>query len=228
MELKLIEKKQETDDVFSFVFQPMKPISWLAGQYIFYKIPHENPDDRGIIRHFTISSPPYQKTIMLTSRFFYQESSSFKQALLAKKVGDFLEAENVRGNFTMQDTDKKLVFIAGGIGITPFHAILLDLEKKDNINDIMLIYSNKDEESIIFKDTLDRLEKQFRGLKINYLFSPQRCDQELIKNVVRDIQERIFYISGPTRMVKAVEEALQELEVNKENIRKDYIPGTGE
>jgi glycine betaine catabolism B len=228
LKLKIIEKRQELDDVFSFIFQPEKPISWKAGQYVLYKIPHDNPDDRGDTRIFTISAPPYQKKIMLTTRFFFQESSSFKQTLFAKKVGDSVEALRVQGHFTVEDADKKLVFITGGIGITPFHSILLDLGKKKAIKDIILIYSNKNEESIVFKDTMNRLEKQFPGLKIHYIFSPRRCDQELIRETVPDIQERIFYLSGPILMVKSVEKALQQLRIDRENIRKDYFPGTGE
>ena len=228
MKLKIVEKRQETDDVFSFIFQPLKPISWQAGQYVLYKIPHDNPDDRGDTRIFTISYPPYQKKIMLTTRFFFQQSSSFKQALFAKKVGDSLEGLRVQGHFTVEDVNKKLVFIAGGIGITPFHSILLELENRKNIKDIILIYSNKNEESIVFRDTLDRLSKQFQGLKVHYIFSPQRCDKKMIRESVPDIKERIFYLSGPIRMVKSVEEALKQLNADRENIRKDYFPRTGE
>jgi len=228
MKLKMVEKRQEKEDVFSFIFQPQEPVSWRAGQFVLYRIPHENPDDRGDTRIFTISSPPYQKKIMLTTRYFFQESSSFKQALFAKEVGDFVEALKIQGDFTVEDANKKMVFITGGIGITPFHSILLDLENKKNIQDIILIYSNKNEESIVFKDTMNRLEKQFHGFKIRYIFSPQRCDQELIKESVPDIEKRIFYISGPMAMVKSVEEALRQLNVDREKIKKDYFPGTGE
>jgi glycine betaine catabolism B len=228
MKLKLIEKNQETNDVFSFIFQPPNPVSWQAGQYVFYKLPHDNPDDRGDTRIFTIASPPYQERIMITTRFFFQESSSFKKALFSKEVGDFIEALRIQGHFTVEEPNKKLVFIAGGIGITPFHSILLELENRNKIKDIILIYSNRNEESVIFKETLDRLEKKFQEISIKYIYSPQRCDKGLIKESVPDIYERIFYLSGPIRMVRSVEEALEELNVNRENIRKDYFPRTGE
>lgn len=228
MELKLVEKRQETDEVFSLIFQPQKPVSWRAGQYVLYKLPHDHPDDRGDTRIFTISSPPHQEKIMLTTRFFFQESSSFKQALFAKEVGDSIEALRIQGHFTVEDPEIKMVFITGGIGITPFHSILLDLESKKNILDIILIYSNKNEESVIFKGTIDRLVKEYQQLRVHYIFSPQRCDQELMRELVSDIQERIFYLSGSIRLVKSVEESLEQLNVNRENIRKDYFPRTDE
>jgi ferredoxin-NADP reductase len=228
MKFLIEEKLRETDDVFSFILQPQEPISWQAGQYVLYKILHDNPDNRGDTRIFTISSPPFQRKIRLTTRYLFAESSSFKKALFAKEAGDTVEAIKIDGSFTVNVEDKKLVFVAGGIGITPYHSILLELEKREENKDIILIYSNKDENHIIFKDTIERLAKQYDRLDIVYLFSPQRCDIPLIKKVVLDIAERIFYISGPMVMVKSVEEALHELGVDGKKIKKDYFPGITE
>lgn len=226
MQLELIEKRQETADVFSFIFKPPIDVSWQAGQYTLYKLPHDNPDDRGDTRIFTISSPPHQKTIMLTTRFFFQKSSSFKKALFAKNIGEQIEALRVQGHFTVEDPDKKLVFIAGGIGITPFHSILLELENLGKIKDIILIYSNKNAESVVFRETLNELERKINGIKITYIYSPQRCDETLLKESVQDIYNRVFYLSGPIRMVKSVEEVLERIQINRGKIRKDYFPKT--
>lgn len=228
MKLKMVEKRQETKDVFSFVFEPEEPVLWDAGQYMFYKILHDKQDSRGDTRIFTISSAPYQKKIMLTTRYLFEESSSFKKALFTKEIGESIEGLRISGYFTVQQADDKMVFIAGGIGITPFHSILLELENKKSIKDIILIYSNKREEDVIFKDTLDRLNQQHSGLKIFYIFSPQRCDQKMMKEVVPEIENRTYYLSGPTRLIKAVEEDLVLLNVPKERIKKDYFPGTEE
>lgn len=228
MKLKLEEKRKENSDVFSFIFQPQEPVSWQAGQYMVYHIPHDNPDSRGENRHFTISSAPFQKKIMLTTHYLFEESSSLKKALFAHKPGDIVEGVKVDGKFTLTPEDKKLVFIAGGIGITPYHSILLELEKNQDYRDIILIYSNKDEEHVVFKDTIERLAKEYPDFKVFYLFSPQRADADLIQKIVPDIAERVFYLSGPMRMVKAVEEALQQLKVPVDNIRKDYFPRVDE
>ena len=225
MKLKLLEKRQETGDTFSFIFLPEESVSWKAGQFIFYTIPHEDKDERGDTRHFTITTPPHEKKIKLTTRYSFQKSSSFKKALFAKEPGDIVEAKNVRGKFTIENTNQKFVFIAGGIGITPFYSILLDLEKQHKIKDIILIYSNKKKENIVFKEELERLKKKYAGLKIIYIFSPQHCDKELLEDSVTDIQNRFFYLSGPFRMVKSVEEALKKLWVDQSKIKKDYIPG---
>ncbi len=224
MKLTLIEKRKETEDVFSFIFEPSKSVTWQAGQYLIYKIPHEKQDDRGDSRIFTISSPPYQKQIMLTTKYYFQESSSFKKALFSKKIGDKIESSNVKGNFILEDNDKKMVFIAGGIGITPFRSMLLEMDYRKNIQDIVLIYSNKNDKSIIFKDILDSLAKKYAELSVNYIFSPQRCDVQLIHKIVADAKSRVYYISGPIIMINSVEETLQYFQVKKENIKKDYFP----
>lgn len=228
MKLKLEEKRKENSDVFSFIFQPQEPVSWQAGQYMVYYIPHNNPDNRGETRHFTISSAPFQKKIMLTTHYLFEESSSLKKALFAHKPGDIVEGVKVDGTFTLRPEEKKLVFIAGGIGITPYHAMLLELVRNKDYRNIILLYSNKDEGHVVFKDTIERLTKEYPGFKVFYLFSPQRADAGFIQRTVPDFAERVFYLSGPIRMVKAVEEVLQQLEVPLENIRKDYFPRVDE
>lgn len=228
MKFRIEEKRKEVDDIYSFIFQPQEPVTWQAGQYALYRVSHDNPDNRGETRIFTISSPPFQKRIMLTTNYSFEESSSFKKALFAKKAGDVVEAIKIDGKFTVNKEYQKLVFIAGGIGITPFHSILLDLEEKKDYRDIILVYSNKNEEHIVFKDTLNNLAERYSKLNIKYIFSPQRADENLIKETVPDLEERVFYISGPMRLVKAVEETLYQLKVDKENIKKDYFPGINE
>ncbi|HNR65592.1 MAG TPA: FAD-dependent oxidoreductase [Atribacterota bacterium] len=228
MKLLIEERRKEIDNIFSYIFQPEEPVTWQAGQYALYRIPHDNPDNRGEVRIFTVSSPPFKEKLMLTTHYLFEESSSFKKALFAKKVGDEVELVKIDGKFTINNDAQKLVFIAGGIGITPFHSILLELEKEKVGKDIILIYSNKDEEHIVFKDTLDNLARGYNRLNIKYIFSPQRADENLIKETVPVLKERVFYISGPMRLVKAVEETLYKLEVDKENVKKDYFPGLNE
>lgn len=224
MKVTLIEKIRKTKDIYSFIFKPEKQVIWKAGQHIFLKIPHPNPDNRGIIRHFTISSAPVEKNISITSRFDIEKGSSFKKALLKLKTGSTVEAFNLRGNFIIKDLKAKYVFIAGGIGITPYRSILLDLSNKNNSVNIILLYGNKDQD-IVFKDTLDAIESKYKWLKIYYIVEPQIIDEEILKNKVQDFKERIFYISGSLNMVKTVQNILLRLNIKESSILKDYFPG---
>jgi ferredoxin-NADP reductase len=224
MQVELIKKIKETKDSFSFVFKPEKEVTWEPGQFIFYQIPHRQPDSRGIKRHFTISSAPYEKFIMLTSRFDFKNGSSFKKALFNLKPGDRIEAFDIKGNFVVSDINKKFVFIAGGIGITPYRSILLDFINRSASPDVAMLYGNKSSD-IIFKDILDNIGSSNGWLDINYIIEPQLIDSDLIKRSVNDIYNSIYYMSGPPGMVKAIRDTLLGMKIEKENMVTDYFSG---
>ena len=110
---------------------------------------------------------------MLTSKFDFEKGSSFKRALFALKEGETVEAFDLKGDFVTKNFKKKLVFIAGGVGITPCRSILLDLEYKKKNPEVILLYGNKDRD-IIFKDTLDKLPNDHEWLNIYYRTSINR------------------------------------------------------
>src|SRR5690242_1415005 len=201
MRLTLLEKRQETSDTKSFLFKPDHDLQWQAGQYIHYKLPHPNPDDRGLERYFSISSAPFEKHVMLTCRFAHK-GSSFKKALNALPVGGQIEADPPEGDFTVNDLSKPLVFIAGGIGVTPFRSILLDLEHRNQTFEILLLYANRTEDAP-FRQELDALAKRGRGLRIQYYIGDQNLDGNGIRSAVPDFVVRRFYISGPEPMVES-------------------------
>src|SRR5579872_4875889 len=111
MILHLIQRKSETPDVESFIFEPPEPVVWKAGQYIHYTLHHEPTDERGSDRWFTVSSAPSEHKIMITTRFPQEKSSSFKKALFALKVGDAIETSDMEGDFVVEDFSKEYVFI---------------------------------------------------------------------------------------------------------------------
>ena len=80
--LKLIKKEEISLGIYSFTFQNSENLRWEAGQFLQIVLPHKNPDDRGIKRFFTISSAPYEKVVMITTRIDVKNSSTFKKALL--------------------------------------------------------------------------------------------------------------------------------------------------
>lgn len=224
MKLELIEKFNETGDVISFIFKPLENTEWEAGQFIYYKIPHENPDNRGLIRHFTIASAPHEKHIRLTTRFFPEGGSSFKKALNNLEIGSQVDTFEIEGSFKIDDYKTKYVFIAGGIGITPFRSILLDLSNKDKIEDIILFYGSRDE-NIIFENDLDEVVLKNPAFKIHNVISPDRIDIDILRDRVKDIHDRKCYVSGPMVMIKSVELCLIEIGISPEMIRTDYFSG---
>jgi ferredoxin-NADP reductase len=226
MKLTLIKKIQEAKDIYTFVFEPENPVNWKAGQYIFFKIPHENPDDRGEIRHFTISSAPSEKNIFLTTKFDFENGSSFKKALFKLNQGSSIEGFNLGGDFILENLKAKYIFIAGGIGITPYRSILMDLAHEGRLTDIILFYCGK-ADGIIFMDVFNEIKKKYEWPLIHFVIEPQLINEEIIKEKVADLEDRIFYISGPMVMVRIVEEIPLKLNIKKSSIVKDYFPGYG-
>jgi len=224
LKVTLTEKFQESEDVISFIFKPEESLEWKAGQFIYYKIPHQDPDNRGMIRHFTISSAPHERNLRITTKFVPEGGSSLKRALKDLKIGDTIDAFSLEGSFTIDNPENKYVFIAGGIGITPYRAILSDLAKKEGIGDIILFYGNRDE-NIVFKPELDQIAAENPGLKIYYIISPKRIDFDLLHKNVPGLFDRQCYISGPMQMIKAIEASVIENGVSGDKIKTDYFSG---
>jgi ferredoxin-NADP reductase len=227
LKAELIKKNNESKDIVSFIFKTATVLKWKAGQYIYYKLPHKDPDNRGIIRHFTISSAPYEENIRLTTKFTKDRGSSFKEALLGLRPGDKIEVFAQEGNLIIEDPGSKYIFIAGGIGITPYRAILLDLAHKRKINDIVLFYGT-DRDNIAFKDLLEEVSSKNRGLSIEYVFSPERIDYKLLENKVKDLQDRLLFISGPMMMIKKIRDSLIKGGIEEQKIKADYFSGYDE
>lgn len=231
MKLKLIGKKQEASDCISFIFQSESPIEWKAGQFLQYTIPETEPDERGEKRFFTIATAPFEKHIMVTTRFIPGNGSTFKKHLQKMEVGAEIEAiGGPSGSFTIEDSaavdgpEKPYVFMAGGIGITPFRSIILELAHNNQPINVMLLYANRNGE-IVFKGELEPLREKHPQFKIEYAIDPQRVDVEFIKLKVSDLPGKFFYLSGPKPFVEGMKSNLEQLQIPKGQIKTDYFPG---
>lgn len=235
MNLHLIEKSQTSSSVISLFFQPDQKFDYQPGQYLRYTLNHPNPDNRGVIRYFTIASAPQEPAIMITTRLAAQHGSSFKSALSNLNIGDEIEAEGPRGSFTYPNPNQKTVWIAGGIGITPFRSMLMDLTFKKLDPDITLFYANRNEE-IVFKELIDHYLATHQNFKVIYVVEEPstswqgqtgRISPELIKKFVPDYQQNppLFYASGPEPMVEGFGTMLESMGIPKDKFKQDFFPG---
>lgn len=223
MKLTLERVKKESGNVRSFIFKPEKPLKWKAGQFLHYILHHEPTDERGSDRWFTIAAPPFEGKSRISTRIAGEKGSSFKKALVELKIGDSIEAEGPDGDFILEDPSKDYIFIAGGIGITPYRSIVLDLDHSKKPLNIRLLYSNKDE-NIVYKDELDALAKKHPELKIDYIIG-ERIDVNKIRELVGNYKEKIVYISGPEPMVESLGNSLKEDGLAEDHLKQDWFPG---
>jgi len=224
MKLKLIERKDEAPSVESFIFEPQAELSWKAGQFFHYVLHHEPSDVRGSDRWFTVASAPSEKHAMITTRFD-DEGSSFKRALKALPIGESIEISDVDGDFTIDDPSAEYVFIAGGIGVTPFRSILKDAEAQGAALKVTLLYSNRDEH-IPYRAEFDALTQKNPNFAIHYV-TGGRIDEDCIRKFVPDLAKPLFYLSGPEPMVESFGKKLTDMGVPAAHLKQDWFPGYG-
>jgi len=130
--------------VYEFAFTPLDgKLAYKPGQYLEWTLPHKRHDSRGNRRYFTIASSPTETEIKLAARIDTEHSSTFKKALLDMKPGDEIWASQLGGDFRLsRDKGEKLVFIAGGIGITPFRSMVQSIVDQGQRRDITLLYTS--------------------------------------------------------------------------------------
>ena len=232
--LRLQETQQLSERVYNFVFTPDRKIAYEPGHYLEWTLPHKSPDDRGNRRTFSFASSPTEDTIQLGAKF-YKPSSTYKNALMHMQVGDTLVAGHVGGDFTLpKDTTKKLVFIAGGIGITPFRSMLKHIVDTGQKRNIVLFYSVSSPAEVSYADVLQQAipcgVQTFLILAgdtrpAGWTGAMGRIDEAYIKSKVPDFAERAFYISGPNAMVQAYRKMVTRMGVGRKNITTDYFSG---
>jgi ferredoxin-NADP reductase/Na+-translocating ferredoxin:NAD+ oxidoreductase RnfD subunit len=233
--VKLKNRIRTSVNTIDIIFTPQKKLAYLPGQYMEWTLPHEQTDSRGNRRYFTIASSPTEKVMRLGVKI-YDQGSSYKKALMQKKDAVFVGAD-LKGDFTLpKDKRKKLVFIAGGVGITPFRSMMKYLIDTGENRKITLFYSNKHADEIIYTDVF--LQAASRpGFKIIYTLTDKenappdwdgnvgRIDAGMIKKYVPDFNDRTFYISGPNAMVEDFDRILEGMGIQKKHIKKDFFAG---
>lgn len=224
MRLKLLTRKAEAGDAASFLFEAPKQLSWKAGQYLVYTLLHPNPDNRGIKRYFTIASAPFEKNILITTRVESKKGSSFKKALMRLAQGSTLEAEGPNGDFTLENPSQEFVFIAGGIGITPFRSILLDLDHKKIPIKGTLLYANRTP-TPVYRQELEELSEKHSRFNLRYIVEPERITPETFQELILDFSKPQFFLSGPPGMVQTLERMLAGLGVPSSQVKEDYFVG---
>lgn len=228
--LKLIGRRQEAADIFSFIFATPKKLRFEAGQYMEWTLPHTGIDARGNRRYLTIASAPTEDNIMFTVKV-PPSHSKFKDSLMNLKKGEKIAATRLAGDFTLKGDNQKVAFIAGGVGITPFRSIIQELVDKGQAHDIHLFYSVTAADEIAFEQLFSHAAPL--GIKTSYITTSGKeadmlhgyLDERMIKAKLPDYQQRLFYISGPQAFVAAIRGHLLDMGVKPARITTDFFPG---
>ncbi|PWJ41045.1 ferredoxin--NADP reductase [Sediminitomix flava] len=231
--LKIKEVVQETSDTITIHFkQPIfKKVKYKAGQYLTLLTPINGNTER---RSYSMSSnPDTDSTVAITVKRV--EGGLVSNHLNDQvKQGDSLEIMEPMGNFLFEpdaDATRHVVLFGAGSGITPLMSILKSVLYKEPNSRVSLIYGSRNEESIIFKAQLDKLQAEFsdRFTLVNVLSQPSadwggyhgRVDSIKtinIMNLLPKFDKSLYYLCGPEGMMEEVQNGLKRLQVSTSDI----------
>lgn len=221
MNARLHHTVDEAHNIRTFFFKPERPLRYVAGQFIEMMLPHDHADERGVKRWFTLSSAPGHELVSITTKHTTESSSTFKQALWALKAGDTLNISEPMGDFVLpKDTTTPLVFVAGGIGITPFHAIVQWLRDTQQTRIIQFIYSVASKDEIVFEQLFNT-----DWIQTSQLVAQPKLTVKHIKDLTGGFSGKQVFLSGPEPMIEALVDQFAQLGITQEQLITDYFPG---
>ena len=205
--LKFIKKKLEGDDVYTFYFTRPKGLKHRAGQHGIFILP-------GLYRPhpFTLSSSPDEKYVTITTHV--NIGSRYKQKLMSMRRGDSILLFGPLFNFTFIEGVTEYVFLAQGIGITPFRSMLMYAHTKSLHVTTTLIHVDSKPHSF------QKLTEQY-ATNASYPTNPE----EFRAAVGSQKSSQHFYLSGSPRFVTSTKKLLLQQGVKPRSIHTDSFLG---
>jgi ferredoxin-NADP reductase len=233
---RLLSRHEVAEGTMAFRFE--RPANWAfkAGQYLDMTLldPSET-NAEGNVRSFSIASAPHEETLMVATRM---RAMAFKRVLKTMSFGTSVKIEGPSGDLILQnEVTRTVVFLAGGIGITPFRSIVHWAAKEKLPNRIVLFYSNRRPEDASFLAELQSLERDNPKYKLIASMTEMEkslrrwsgetglIDQEMLGRYLTGAVSPIYYIAGPPAMVKGLHEMLNKAGMNDDYIRAEEFAG---
>jgi ferredoxin-NADP reductase len=233
---KLLNRVEVAEGTMAFHFEKPPGFDFKPGQHSDLTLvdPPET-DSEGNVRTFSIASAPFEDRLMFATRM---RDTAFKRSLKKVPLGTPVKMEPPGGSFTLhKNSAKPAVFLAGGIGITPFFSIVQQAAHDRLPHKLYLFYSNRRPEDAPFLEVLENLEKtnpsfRFVGTMTDMPHSKKKWDGEtglidkgMLSRYLSDLRGPIYYIAGPPAMVTAMTEMLVESGIDEDDIRTEEFAG---
>lgn len=232
-----IKKVKIAHNTYCFYFDITAAyFDFFPGQYVRITLPIHSFDGLGASRFFTIASSPINKgTISITCQ---RGRSDFKNALQDLQPGELVDLFGPLGGFYLREnntTDQ--IFIAGGIGITPFYSMLSYAAQKAMKQRFTLFACFSSYEELIFHDELTQLATHYSNIDVIYSLSDVqrppiiwtgekgRFSERMLKRHVTNILEPIYHIVGSPTMVTETEALLQTIGIPEGQVRIEHFTG---
>jgi len=226
LELQVVETKQETPTVKSIKLEKNN-FDYKPGQYAMMVL--QTGDDENV-RSLSIASSPTENFLLFSTKI---SESSFKKKFNSLQTGDKTKIKGPMGIFVLDESAKNIVFLGGGIGITPFRNMIKYATDKKLPIKLTLLYSNRTSDEICYKDEWPQFEKQNPNLKVvntitddpNWNGRKGRIDGKMIREFAADFNNTLFYICGPPGMVDGLSQLLKTMNVPQQNVKIEKFVG---
>ena len=217
----------------TIAFRLRKPagFTYAAGQAVYVTLPgQKEADSKGRIRTFSLASAPQEPELVIATRM---TDTAFKRCLADLPAGSPVGIEGPYGDLTLDGGSTPVVFLAGGIGITPFRSMILDAVERGLTRDMTLIYSNRNAADAAFLSELEQLACSNPRFKLVATMTDAADWQgergyiarDMIERHVGAVTEPVFYLAGPPALVAAMEALLLKGGVKSGNIRAEMFTG---
>ena len=224
------------DGTTGFFFEKPDGFAFKPGQYANFTLDSViTTDAGGVTRALSIASAPHEKDLLVAMRM---RDTGFKRIAGALPMGAPFLVDGPYGNLILhKDVARPAVFLAGGIGITPFRSMIRHATEAGTAHRILLFYSNRRLEEAAFLNDL----REFQQLNRRFKFIPTITDRDGIRQHWRgevgyipetmlakwipDFQVPVFYIAGPPGMVAGMRQILGNAGVSDDDIRAEEFAG---
>ena len=210
----------------AFRFTKPPGFTFKPGQSVTLVLTDPPPEANSKQRIFSLVSAPFEAELVIATRM--REGSAFKRALKSLPAGAKLQLRGPRGVMTLhEERSRAAVFIAGGIGITPFMSMLRQAAHDRLDQRLLLICSNRKPEDTPFLAELQALAPQYENFRMLARMTEQDgfVDAETIKNFVGDTAAPVYYLAGPPAMVDAMKTVLRDSGVSDSDVRSEQFYG---
>lgn len=224
IKLRYIGKKQMNDTAYDFSFDT-NDLRFEPGQYLELSLIHKKSDIRGHRRIFSIAARPGDEQINIGTKI-PTKPSSFKRALMNLSKGDIVYTTRVGGDFVLPQDESPVVFIAGGIGITPFISFIQSTDRP-----LRLLYSISSIKDLSYIDQLKHYNVDVTVISQDTSPLPDRewkfvngiLNAEVLSKLLDAHERPAVYISGPPAMVAHTKRTVKSLGIS--NIKVDEFSG---
>lgn len=232
--LKFIKSEEIATGTMIFYFEKPKDFVYVAGQNAdFTLINPSQTDEEGDTRTFSFTSIPSEAELGFATRM---RPSAFKNVLKSFVGGEEIQMTGPYGDFTLpENKTQSIVFIIGGIGITPIYSMLKEATKAKSDQKMTLFYANRSQDGAAFLTELLELEKENSNFKLIQIYTQSEVSGEnielghmntdILKKYLANINDYKYYLSGPEGMVKAMREMLTNEKISGDNIRTEEFSG---